>query len=72
VYKVKIAATLLEVGRTAHSALKLPLNLRKIDEPARYVAKKNIGESATESRNNRFGTNVRRVRKRLRRRSIER
>lgn len=35
-----IAATLLEGGRTAHSALKLPLNLQTIDEPTCNISKK--------------------------------
>jgi len=35
-----IAATLLEGGRTAHSALKLPLNLQTTDEPTCNIAKK--------------------------------
>ena len=34
-----IAATLLEGGRTAHSALKLPLNLQTIDEPTCNITK---------------------------------
>ncbi|XP_061392257.1 uncharacterized protein LOC133327727, partial [Musca vetustissima] len=34
-----IAATLLEGGRTAHSALKLPLNLLTVDEPTCTVSK---------------------------------
>lgn len=34
-----IAATLLEGGRTAHSAFKLPLNLQTIDEPTCNIAK---------------------------------
>lgn len=36
----EIAATLLEGGRTAHSALKLPLNLQTIDEPTCNITKK--------------------------------
>ncbi|KAF2893481.1 hypothetical protein ILUMI_12691 [Ignelater luminosus] len=34
-----IAATLLEGGRTAHSALKLPLNLKTIEEPTCNITK---------------------------------
>ncbi|KAF2892009.1 hypothetical protein ILUMI_14164, partial [Ignelater luminosus] len=34
-----IAATLLEGGRTAHSALKLPLNLQTIEEPTCNITK---------------------------------
>lgn len=34
-----IAATLLEGGRTAHSALKLPLNLQQSDEPTCNISK---------------------------------
>lgn len=35
-----IAATLLDGGRTAHSALKLPLNLHITDSPACKITKK--------------------------------
>ncbi|XP_044592333.1 uncharacterized protein LOC123270358 [Cotesia glomerata] len=35
-----IAATLLEGGRTAHSAFKLPLNLQTIDDPTCNISKK--------------------------------
>jgi len=36
----KIAATMLEGEQTAHSALKLPLNLQTINEPTCNIAKK--------------------------------
>lgn len=35
-----IAATSLKGCRTAHSALKLPLNLQTIEEPTCYIGKK--------------------------------
>uniref|UniRef100_A0A1B6ERN4 ATP-dependent DNA helicase n=1 Tax=Cuerna arida TaxID=1464854 RepID=A0A1B6ERN4_9HEMI len=35
----RIAATLLEVCRTAHSALKLPLNLQTIEQPTCNISK---------------------------------
>ena len=34
-----IAATLLEGGRTAHSALKLPLNVQVIETPTYYISR---------------------------------
>lgn len=37
-----IAATLLDGGRTAHSALKLPLNLNTIDTPTCNISRSSV------------------------------
>jgi len=67
-----IAATLLERGQTAHSALKLPLNLQAIDDPTCNIVNKSAMAKVLQNCEISFGMSVRWRTNENRRHSIER